>query len=50
MKRIIIEEWEGLEFERTERWCGINHLVARTIPCLAEMKENGGWDTYLGTT
>ena len=45
MKRIIIEEWEGLEFERKERWCGINHLVARTIPCLAEMKENGGWDT-----
>lgn len=45
MIRIIKEEWAGLEFERTERWCGINALVANFVPCLEEIVANGGWDT-----
>ena len=45
MIRVIKEEWAGLEFERTERWCGINALVGNFVPCLKEIVENGGWDT-----
>ena len=45
MIRVIKEEWAGLEFERTERWCGINALVANFTPCLEEIVANGGWDT-----
>ena len=46
MKRVIVEEWEGLEFEPSERWCGINALVDNFVPCLEEIIANGGWDTH----
>ena len=45
MMRIVKEEWHGLEFEKTERWCGINHLVEKVPHALKEAIDNGGWDT-----
>ena len=49
MIRIVKEEWAGLEFERTDRWCGINHLVDNVVLALEEAVENGGWDTSYHT-
>jgi hypothetical protein len=45
MMAAIKEEWAGLEFERTDRWCGINHLVNNVELALEEATENEGWDT-----
>ena len=45
MIEVIKEEWAGLEFERTERWCGINALVGKFYHCLQGIVSNGGWDT-----
>jgi hypothetical protein len=46
MIRVIEQEWAGLEFKPSERWCGINALVDNFIPCLEEIVVNGGWDTH----
>ena len=32
-------EWAGLEFDRTEHWCGINHLVLCMEDILEEVIE-----------
>ena len=45
MKRVITEEWEGLVFEKSERWCGINYLVAHQMHVLREVRDQNGWDT-----
>jgi hypothetical protein len=45
MMAAIKEEWAGLEFERTDHWCGINHLVDNIELALEEASKNGGWDT-----
>ena len=46
MVKVIKEEWAGLEFERTERWCGINHLVARFKDTLDAVEKEEGYDTW----
>ena len=51
MMRVVKEEWEGLEFEKTEHWCGINHLVENVPLALKNprvwreqyVKGNGWW-------
>ena len=45
MIRAIQEEWAGLEFERTEHWCGINYLVERYHDVLRSVIEEKGYDT-----
>ena len=44
-RRIIEEEWAGLEFDWTEHWCGINHLVLCMEDILEEVVEEDGYDT-----
>ena len=41
-RRIVEEEWAGLEFDRTEHWCGINHLVL----CMEDILEDRDADEY----
>ncbi|KAH8058892.1 hypothetical protein JL720_13906 [Aureococcus anophagefferens] len=43
--KIVEDEWKNLEFERSDKWCGINHLVMRTPDCLKEVIEQDGFDT-----
>ena len=43
--KIVEEEWKNLEFEPSDKWCGINHLVMRTPDCLKEVIEQDGFDT-----
>ena len=46
MIRIIKEEWAGLEFEPSDRWCGINHLVTNVPKAMLECIEvTKGYDT-----
>ena len=44
-RRIVEEELAGLEFDRTEHWCGINHLVLCMEDILEEVVEEDGYDT-----
>ena len=46
MKRVIKEEWDGLEFEETDHWCGINHPVDNVKECLEMVVEENGFGTY----
>ena len=46
MVQAIKEEWAGLEFEPTERWCGINHLVSRFKDTLDAIVDEEGYDTW----
>jgi hypothetical protein len=45
MKQVILEVWNGLEFEETDKWCGINFLVENTPKVLEAIIEESGWDT-----
>ena len=46
MLRVVTEVWDGLGFEPSDKWCGINKLVDQFIPCLQEIVDIGGWDTH----
>ena len=46
MVQAIKEEWAGLEFEPTERWCGINDLVSRFEDTLDAIVDEEGYDTW----
>ena len=50
MKRVIIEEWEGLEFGPTTRpcgrtWIGINALCRMFPKVCKDVVAKGGWDS-----
>ena len=45
MKQVILEVWNGLEFEKTDKWCGINFLVENTPEVLEAIIGESGWDT-----
>ena len=45
MKQVILEVWNGLEFEKTYKWCGINFLVENTPEVLEAIIGESGWDT-----
>jgi hypothetical protein len=45
MERVVREEWDNLEFEPSERWCGINYLVTRTQKVLQAVIAEHGFDT-----
>jgi hypothetical protein len=52
MKRVIIEEWEGLEFEagteekpNVNNWSGINAMVDKFPKICRTVAEQEGWDT-----
>ena len=45
MIEITTEEWNNLEFEETDDWCGINQLVANVPVAMAECIKEDGFDT-----
>ena len=45
MKSVVKEAWSSLEFEATEKWCGINHLVEKLPMILDEVILQKGYDT-----
>ena len=46
MIKVIKEEWAGLEFEPSDRWCGINHLVSNVPKAMLEcIQVTKGYDT-----
>jgi len=49
MQRVIIEEWEGLEFDENPNnkngWHGINYMVDKFEKICTEVKDKNGWDT-----
>ena len=49
MRRVIMEEWAGLEFETTEKpwgkWTGINWWCNKQKDILQAVVDNDGWDT-----
>ena len=49
MRRVIKEEWDGLEFEETEKpwgkWMGINWWCKKQKDILQAVVDNDGWDT-----
>ena len=44
-ERVIKEEWLKLEFERTNTFCGINHLVSKIPTIMEECLRQNGYDT-----
>ena len=45
MIEIITEEWNNLEFKETDKWCGINALVANVPLAMEECIAVNGFDT-----
>ena len=45
MKKIIKEEWNGLNFEQNENWVGINHLILKIPQVLKDIVSEKGFDT-----
>ena len=45
MIQVVRQEWNELEFDKSDRWCGINYLVMQTPDVLEEVIAQDGFDT-----